>query len=93
MGKIIEKNKKLIVNISIVLIFGFIITTCYCNASSLNYDIIWLFHTAQKVSNGYTMYTEINTVLTPIFFWIGALFIKIFGNFGLLPFQFFINKV
>lgn len=80
MGKIIEKNKKLIVNISIVLIFGFIITTCYCNASSLNYDIIWLFHTAQKVSNGYTMYTEINTVLTPIFFWIGALFIKIFGN-------------
>lgn len=80
MIKIIENNKKIITNIIIILVFGFIITTCYCNSSTLNYDIIWLFHTSQKVSNGYTMYTEINTVLTPIFFWIGALFIKIFGN-------------
>lgn len=78
--QMLEKNKELILNLLIILFFGAIITISYSNSSTLNYDIIWLFHTSQKVSNGYVMYTEINTVLTPIFFWIGALFIKIFGN-------------
>lgn len=72
--------KKVLKNIALVLLFGSIITISFCNLSTLNYDIIWYFHTAQKIAEGYTMYTEINTVLTPIFFWIASLFIKIFGN-------------
>ena len=72
--------KEVLKNSAIVLIFGAMITLAFCNLSTLNYDIIWYFHTAQKVAEGYTMYTEINTVITPIFFWIASLFIKIFGN-------------
>ena len=80
MVELLKKNKELVLNLIITFAFATILTILMCNSKSLTYDTIWCFHSAQKVANGYTMYTEINTVLTPVFFWIGALFIKIFGN-------------
>ena len=76
----VKKNRSLFFNLIITFVFAVIITISMCNSKSLNYDTIWGFHSAQKVASGFTMYTDINTVLTPIFFWIGALFIKLFGN-------------
>ncbi len=46
----------------------------------VNYDYIWCLHMSQKVANGYMMYSDIATVIGPIYPLIGGLFIKIFGN-------------
>lgn len=80
MKKIIENNKNIIMTLFIFITFGIIVMFSMRNVGSLYYDTIWSFHAVQKVANGYTMYTEINTVLTPIFFWMGSFFVKIFGN-------------
>lgn len=75
-----EVKETLIENLGIFTLFTLFIVMLNLAYNSLNYDIAWCFHISQKVANGYTMYSEISTVVTPIYFWIGGLFIKIFGN-------------
>lgn len=75
-----EKKKKIITAILIFLFFTAFATFLALANKGLNYDIIWCFHMSQKVANGYQMYSEISTVVMPIYFWLGGLFIKIFGN-------------
>ena len=74
-------NKKRVLQ-SLLVFFGFAFFVFMLNitSQSLHYDIIWCFHISQKVANGFELYSEIGTVVTPIYFWIGSLFIKIFGN-------------
>ncbi|MBR3887640.1 MAG: hypothetical protein IKJ32_00880 [Clostridia bacterium] len=74
-------NKKRIWQ-SLLVFFGFAFFVFMLNitSQSLHYDIIWCFHISQKVANGFELYSEIGTVVTPIYFWLGSLFIKIFGN-------------
>ncbi len=74
-------NKKRIWQ-SLLVFFGFALYVFILNISSqsLNYDIIWCFHISQKVANGFELYSEIGTVVTPIYFWIGSIFVKLFGN-------------
>lgn len=74
-------NKKIIWQ-SLLVFLGFALYVFILNISSqsLHYDIIWCFHISQKIANGFELYSEIGTVVTPIYFWIGSLFIKIFGN-------------
>lgn len=73
-------KKRIFESVLVFLIFGTFVTLANITAASLNYDLIWCFHISQKVSNGFNLYSEIGTVVTPIYFWIGSLFIKIFGN-------------
>ena len=74
-------NKKRIWQSVLVFIgFTFFVFMMNLTTQSLNYDIIWCFHISQKIANGFELYSEIGTVVTPIYFWIGSLFVKIFGN-------------
>ncbi len=43
-------------------------------------DELWLFHHIYKISKGYTIYSDVNVIITPIFFYIGKLFFFIFGS-------------
>jgi hypothetical protein len=73
-------KKRILQSVLVFLIFGTFTTLANITAASLNYDLVWCFHISQKVSNGFSLYSEIGTVVTPIYFWLGSLFIKIFGN-------------
>ena len=75
-----EMKSRIIESLCVFVFFAIFITILNLSLNSLNYDIIWCFHLSQKVSDGYLMYSEISTVVTPIYFWFGGLFIKIFGN-------------
>lgn len=44
------------------------------------YDRLWTFHMTQKVSMGEIPYSEINIIITPLFYQLGALTFKIFGR-------------
>ena len=61
--------------LSIILIVGisafFNILDCY--------DELWNFANAYKMFEGYTIYKELNVIVTPLFFYIAQLFFKIFG--------------
>lgn len=46
----------------------------------LDEDNIWNFHMLQKITLGYIPYREINMIITPLFHFIGALFMKILRN-------------
>ena len=73
-------KKRFLQSVLVFLFFGTFVTLANITAASLNYDLIWCFHISQKVANGFNLYSEIGTVVTPIYFWLGSLFIKIFGN-------------
>lgn len=80
MGKIKEKYGSIIESGLIFILFTLIVTLWMNTSRTLNYDLTWCFHISQKVANGDLLYSEISTVVTPIYFWFGAFFIKIFGN-------------
>ena len=71
------KNKK---ENLIVLLFIIIAIT----AVSFNYklevsDELWNFSNMYKMSQGYTIYKDLNVIITPLTFYIGELVFKIFG--------------
>ncbi|MBQ8299091.1 MAG: glycosyltransferase family 39 protein [Clostridia bacterium] len=80
MGKIKEKYGSIIESGLIFILFTLIVTLWMNTSRTLNYDLTWCFHISQKVANGDLLYSEISTVVTPLYFWFGAIFIKIFGN-------------
>jgi hypothetical protein len=46
----------------------------------MDYDEYWTFHMTQKISFGEMPYKEINMIVTPLFYQIGAVIFKIFGD-------------
>ncbi len=80
MGKIKEKYGSIIESGLIFILFTLIVTLWMNTSRTFNYDLTWCFHISQKVVNGDLLYSEISTVVTPLYFWFGAIFIKIFGN-------------
>ena len=80
MGKIKEKYGSIIESGLIFILFTLIVTLWMNTSRTFNYDLTWCFHISQKVANGDLLYSEISTVVTPLYFWFGAIFIKIFGN-------------
>lgn len=74
--KFFEKYAKIIFPIIIFLI-GFLII--FINTLEIS-DELWLFHHVYKISKGYTIYSDVNVIITPIFFYIGKLFFLIFGS-------------
>lgn len=61
----------------IILAIGFLII--FINTLEIS-DELWLFHHTYKISQGYTIYSDVNVIITPIFFYIGKLFLLIFGK-------------
>ena len=47
-------------------------------------DEMYNFQSVSKMANGYTIYKDFNVIITPLFFWIGELLFKIFGNYLLV---------
>lgn len=69
----------------------------------LPYDELWNFQNIFKMSNGFKIYQDANVIITPLFFYIGNMFLKLFGAnflvfrlsniFLILFFFFFIYKI
>ena len=49
-------------------------------------DEIWNFNNVYKFSRGLVLYKDINIIITPLFVWIGSLFLSLLGN-NLLAFR------
>lgn len=77
------KNKnKIISNILkiLLLIFAITISILFIFVPDLkSSDELWNFQNVSKIVNGFQIYKNANVIITPIFFYIGALFLKIFG--------------
>lgn len=71
-----KKYAKIIFPIMIFAI-GFLII--FINTLEIS-DELWLFHHTYKISQGYTIYSDVNVIITPIFFYIGKLFLLVFGS-------------
>ena len=78
-----EKAKEVIKKHENIFIIFFIIliTIGYCFDVYLGRgDEIWNFQNICKMLNGYKIYTDANVITTPLFHFIGFLFLKIFGQ-------------
>lgn len=72
-----QKYAKIIFPI-IIFAIGFLII--FINTLEIS-DELWLFHHTYKISQGYTIYSDVNVIITPLFFYIGKLFLSILGNY------------
>lgn len=71
-----QKYAKIIFPLMIFAI-GFLII--FINTLEIS-DELWLFHHTYKISQGCTIYSDVNVIITPIFFYIGKLFLLVFGK-------------
>ncbi len=72
------KNKK---EDLIVLLFIIIAVTAFAFNYKLTVgDEIWNFSNMYKMSQGYTIYKDLNVIITPFIFYIGEILFKIFGG-------------
>lgn len=68
---------------SFVIVIGLLISIAFTyNNYLVPYDYLWNFGNLYKLHLGFEIYNEVNIIQTPIFFWIGELFFKVFeANF------------
>lgn len=84
MKKIIETLRKKDIDVLVFLLIVisgislFVLVNCE--------DELWNFANCYKMFNGYKIYEEINVIITPLFFYIAQIFLKVFGN-NLLAFR------
>lgn len=78
MKKIREVLKK---NDSIIVILVILLLSCgWClNSYISEYDETWNFFNTCKILNGYKLYSDINIIITPLFFVLGSSVLKLFG--------------
>lgn len=76
--KIIKKIKEKDLDVSILIL---IIVTVLAFYRELNpNDELWNFANIYKMNIGYEIYNDLNVIITPLFFYIGQIFLKLFGN-------------
>ncbi len=73
-------KKKIKEILFIALLFLIPTITIVLNAPLTIDDEIWNFQNVMKLSRGLTIYEDCNIIVTPLFFYIGEIFLKIFGN-------------
>lgn len=73
----LSKNYKKILFILLFLIIAILII--FFNTLEIR-DELWLFHHIYKISSGYTIYSDVNVIITPIFFYVGKLFLLLLGK-------------
>lgn len=71
-------KKKQYLKIAIILII--ILSAFTFNMKLEVGDDLWNFSNIYKMTNGYTIYKDINVIITPLFFYLGEIFLKIFGK-------------
>ena len=73
--------KKLVLYLFLfILVFGITFVVSYI-CLPCDYDEIWLYGFSFNISKGLVIYRDFNVVTTPLYYMIGSLFIKIFGNY------------
>lgn len=82
-----KKNKiqNIIQNLIIYLLLLIVVLYVIFNPVGIS-DEIWNFQNILKMYNGLKIYSESNVIITPMFFYIGTILFKIFGN-GILIFR------
>ncbi len=73
--EVIKKHEKIIVSIVLLIITMGVIL----NNPIKQTDEITLFYETFKMNNGHPIYKEVNVLVTPLFFYIGVLLLKIFS--------------
>lgn len=77
---ILRKNKK--VSYALLFIVIFIVTFCYtCFFFHVSGDEVWNFGFAYNIANGFVPYRDFNMIITPLYSFLGSIFIKIFGSY------------
>lgn len=75
-------NKNIFNKYCIFIIFTFciIVLSAYTLTAEINVnDELWNFQNINKINNGFKIYKDANVIITPLFFYIGVIFLKIFG--------------
>ena len=71
---------------ALLILFCFFSQIFYCNRIETT-DELFTFANTYKLHNGINLYSQNNVIDTPLFFWIGNLFLSIFGD------NFFVYKI
>ena len=81
MHKFINNIKKIpMIDYIFIIIIGTAIFTGLILSKKIDAsDELWNFQNLYKIYNGYGIYTDTNIIITPLFFYIGLIFMKIFG--------------
>jgi hypothetical protein len=79
---ILKKLKNIISKYDMYILFAFLLIcsigpSIYIELSAE--DEIWNFHNILKLCNGLEIYKDANIIVTPLFFYIGVIFSKMFG--------------
>ena len=74
------KNKKILKDIFIILGFVVIISGNVFIQEFSNLDEIWIYNFGRCILEGLLPYRDFNIIITPLFPYICALFLKLFGN-------------
>jgi len=75
--KNIFQNKKIIIELTLIFIITLLSNLLCMNITN---DEIWNFGFAYNIANGLIPYKDFNMVVTPLFPYLGALFLAIFGK-------------
>jgi len=67
-------------NLIVILILILLVSSKVYNAKINNNDELINFLNIYKMANGMTIYKDTNVIITPLFFYIGQVFLKIFGT-------------
>lgn len=74
-------NKKCLIYIFIFLLI-FVISFCYiCFEMYIQGDEVWNYGFSYNIANGLVPYRDFNMVITPLYSFMGSIFIKIFGSY------------
>ena len=74
-GNFIKKHD----NIYIMLIFAILFIIPSFGIKLMLTDELWNFSNVYKMINGYKIYQECNVIITPLFFYIGKILLKVIG--------------
>lgn len=74
------KKQEILKDVLLVLVFILIIAGNVFIQEFSNLDEIWNYNFARNILDGLLPYKDFNIIITPLFPYIGALFLKLFGN-------------
>ena len=77
---IIMKNKNIFINIAIILGFMLIVSANVFIQPLSNLDEIWIYNFGRCIVNGLVPYRDFSIIITPLFAYIGAAYLKVFGD-------------
>lgn len=74
-------NRKRFIGYLLLFLFSFIISFIVYVVFFSNCDEIWNYGFCYNISKGMIIYRDFNVLPTPLYFFCGSLFIKLFGNY------------